>query len=152
MNGQKKTVLIGLLIAALAFAAGFALGGEDPVQRFKLPGADGRPFSHAVVAHPTVYIAGTLGLDPRTRKPPADARAEARLALDGIRDKLELAGATMDDLVSVQVFCTDLELYDDFNAVYATYFEKDFPARTFVGSGPLLFGSRFEINAIAVKS
>jgi enamine deaminase RidA (YjgF/YER057c/UK114 family) len=57
----------------------------------------------------------------------------------------------MDDLVWVQVFCPDLALYDEFNAVYRTYFERGFPARSFIGSGPLLFGSRFEINAIAVK-
>ena len=104
-----------------------------------------------VVADGTIYVAGTLGLDPETGKPPADAKMEARLALDEFRRKLALAGATMDDLVSVQVFCPDLSLYEVFNAVYRTYFENGFPARTFVGSGPLLFGSRFEINGIAVK-
>ncbi len=137
--------------AAIAFAAGAALGSADPVRRLNLPDARDLPFSHVVVAGDTIYVAGTLGLDPETRKPPADPRAEARLALDEVRRKLELAGATMDDLVSVQVFCPDLELYDEFNEVYRTYFEKGFPARAFIGSGPLLFGSRFEINGIAVK-
>jgi len=57
----------------------------------------------------------------------------------------------MDDLVSVQVFCPDLSLYDKFNAVYRSYFTKDFPARAFIGSGPLLRGAHFEAQAIAVK-
>jgi enamine deaminase RidA (YjgF/YER057c/UK114 family) len=114
-------------------------------------GGDDLPFSHVVVAGDTVYVAGTLGIDPQTGKPPDDPQQEARLALDGIRQELELAGAGMDDLVSVQVYCPDLSLYEGFNAVYRTYFEKGFPARAFIGSGPLLLGSRFEISAVAVK-
>lgn len=151
MRSSRTTLLIGGAAAALAFLAGIALGAGEGPRRLNLPGAGDRPFSHVVDAGGTLYLAGTLGLDPATGKPPADAKAEARLALDDLRRKLELAGATMDDLVWVQVFCPDLALYDDFNAVYRTYFERGFPARSFIGSGPLLFGSRFEINAIAVK-
>ena len=58
---------------------------------------------------------------------------------------------TMDDLVSVQVFCSDVSLYGTFNDVYKGYFTKGFPARAFLGSGPLLFGARFEVQGIAVK-
>jgi enamine deaminase RidA (YjgF/YER057c/UK114 family) len=58
---------------------------------------------------------------------------------------------TMDDLVTVQVFCPDLSLYDKFNAIYRTYFSKNFPARAFLGSGPLLRGGHFEIVGIAIK-
>ena len=66
--------------------------------------------------------------------------------------ELALADASMDDLVSVQVFCPDLELYDAFNEVYAGYFSKgNYPVRAFIGSGPLLRGARFEINGIAYK-
>ena len=61
------------------------------------------------------------------------------------------AGLTMDDLVSVQVFCPDLSLYDRFNAAYRGYFGKDLPARAFIGSGPLLRGGRFEMQGIAVR-
>ena len=58
---------------------------------------------------------------------------------------------TMDDLVYVTVYCPDLSLYDEFNRVYRTYFTGEFPARAFVGSGPLLFGGHFEVQGIAVK-
>ena len=57
----------------------------------------------------------------------------------------------MDDLVSIQIFCPDLSLYERFNAVYRTYFDDHFPARAFIGSGPLLRGARFEINGIAAR-
>ena len=58
---------------------------------------------------------------------------------------------TMDDLVSVQIFCSDVAHYDAFNAVYRTYFEGDFPARAFIGAGTLLFDARFEVQGIAVR-
>ena len=60
-------------------------------------------------------------------------------------------GIAVDDLVSVQVFCPDVSLFQAFNGVYRTYFPKDYPARVFIGSGPLLFGARFEVQGIAVR-
>ncbi len=115
------------------------------------PGAlDVRPFSGAVRAGGVLYLSGTLGVDAN-RRVPEDPEQEARLVMDGIRAKLELARMTMDDLVSVQVFCSDVSHYDVFNRVYRTYFTKEFPARAFIGSGKLLFDARFEVQGIAVK-
>jgi len=108
------------------------------------------PFSHVADCGDTVYVAGTLGLDANGA-PPADPADEARLALEKIRAKLALAGLGMDDLVAVQVFCSDLELYGTFNDVYRTFFDGEFPTRAFVGSGPLLRGARFEVLGTAVR-
>ena len=58
---------------------------------------------------------------------------------------------TMDDLVWVQVFCSDVAHYETFNRVYRTYFTKEYPARAFIGSGKLLFDARFELQGVAVK-
>ncbi len=99
----------------------------------------------------TLYLAGRIGLDPKTGKPPVDAEQEARLLLDGFGAVLAEAGMTTDDLVSVTVYCPDLSLYGKFNGIYRGYFSKDLPPRAFIGSGPLLFGGRFEMQAIAVK-
>ena len=109
------------------------------------------PFSDGVLVGDTFYVAGHLGLDPKTGKPPADPQQEVRLLLDAIKATLGQAGMTMDDLATVTVYCTDLSLYDKFNAVYRTYFSKDFPARAFIGSGPLLLGGHFEMQGVAVK-
>ena len=57
----------------------------------------------------------------------------------------------MDDLVTVTVYCPDVSLFNKFNGVYRTYFNKGFPARAFIGSGPLLFGGHFEVQGIAVR-
>jgi len=109
------------------------------------------PFSDAVLVGNTLYIAGHIGLDLKTGQPPAGAEDEARMVMDGFKATVEAAGLTMDDVVSVQVFCTDLKLYDTFNGVYRTYFHSDFPARAFIGAGSLLRGGRYEVTGIAVK-
>jgi 2-iminobutanoate/2-iminopropanoate deaminase len=90
-------------------------------------------------------------VDPKTGKPPDDPEQEARMMLDHFKAALAEAGMTMDNLVWVQVFCSDISLYDKFNGIYRSYFTHDFPARAFVGSGKLLRGGRFEMNAIVIK-
>jgi enamine deaminase RidA (YjgF/YER057c/UK114 family) len=112
---------------------------------------DTLPFSHVVEAGGFAFIAGTLGTDPATGQAPADPEQEVRAMLDGFRQKLELVGLGMDDLVQVQVYCSDVSLYELFNRVYAGYFTAGFPARAFIGSGPLLRGCRFEIQGIAAS-
>ncbi|OFW11360.1 MAG: hypothetical protein A3H96_18700 [Acidobacteria bacterium RIFCSPLOWO2_02_FULL_67_36] len=107
------------------------------------------PFSGAVQVGNTLYLSGNIGLD-ENRRVPDTADAEARLLLDAVQKTLRDAGFTMDDLVFVQVFCSDVKHYDAFNKVYRTYFKKEFPARAFVGAGTLLFNARFEMQAIAV--
>ena len=109
------------------------------------------PFSDGVLVGNTLYLAGRIGLEAHTSRPPADAAAEARLLLEGFRAVLTEAGMSMNDLVFVQVFCSDVGLYDTFNQVYRTFFSAPFHARAFIGSGTLLFGGRFEMQAIAVK-
>ena len=108
------------------------------------------PFSSGVLVGNTLYLAGKIGLTP-DRRVPASAEEEARLVLNDMKATLEAAGMSMDDLVSVQVFCSDVAHYDAFNRVYRTYFKKEFPARAFLGAGTLLFGARFEVQGIAVK-
>ena len=71
--------------------------------------------------------------------------------MENFKETLALADMTLDDLVSVTIYSPDLSLYNDFNEVYRSYFEGDLPARAFIGSGPLLFGMRFEMQAIAVR-
>ncbi|MHB8412385.1 MAG: RidA family protein [Candidatus Acidiferrales bacterium] len=115
------------------------------------PGFGPLPFSNGVMAGDTFYMSGHLGLDPATKKIPDSIEQEVQLLLDGFRQTLSRAGLTMEDIVFVQVFCPDVSLFEKFNAIYRTYFSKDFPARAFIGSGPLLFGAHFEIQGIAVR-
>lgn len=121
-------------------------------QYFNLPGKrPGLPYSDAVLSGNTLYVAGRIGFKPGTREVPSDSQEEARLMLDQVRSVLAQAGMEMNDLVYVQIFCSDVSLFDKFNEVYRQYFSGDLPARAFIGSGPLLFGARFEIIGMAVK-
>lgn len=108
------------------------------------------PFSGAVRVGDTLYLSGAIGIDAN-QKVPDTAEGEARAVLDSIQTTLAGAGMTMDDLVFVQIFCSDVTHYAAFNKVYRTYFKREFPARAFIGSGKLLFDARFEVQGIAVK-
>ncbi len=143
-----RVAAVGLLVLGASLHASKGEGHRylDPAGR-----DDGRPFSHAVLAGETLYLSGGLGLDPETGAPPAAVEDEVKLLMEGMKAKLALAGMTMEDLVSVQVFCSDVALYGQFNAIYRTYFKDRFPARAFIGSGPLLFDAHFEIQGVAVR-
>lgn len=144
-------VVVGALVSGVVAAVGATQGAPAP-RAINLPGRTAAaPFSDAVLAGDTLYVAGRLGLDPATGRQPASAEQEARNVLDGVQAVLAEAGMTMDDLVSVQVFCPDVSLYGVFNRVYREYFAAQPPARAFLGSGPLLRGARFEVTGIAVR-
>jgi len=147
-----RAVACAVAVAVLGGAAGL---GAAPVERREIritgrPASDDRPFSDAVLVGNTLYLAGRTGHDLQTRALPADPADEVRAILDQMKTVLAQEKMTMDDLVFVQVYCTDIKLYDTFNAAYRTYFKR-FPARAFLGSGPLLGGARFEIQGIAEK-
>jgi reactive intermediate/imine deaminase len=149
-----------LLLAASLLIAGFlavhgALSQTASQSTRRIINLPDRPaqaaFSSAILVGDTLYISGNLGLDPKTGKAPEKVEDEIKLLLDSYKSLLAQAGFAMDDLVYVQISCTDLSLYDKFNAAYRTYFTKDLPAREFVGVAALLRGARFEMQAIAVR-
>jgi reactive intermediate/imine deaminase len=110
------------------------------------------PFSDAVLAGDTLYVSGHIGVDMKSRKIPDQIEDEVRLLMDGIKATVTRAGMTMDDVVNVTIYCPDMALFERFNAVYRTYFTAGrYPARAFLGSGPLIWGAHFEITAIAVR-
>ena len=150
---MRFPMFAALVAVALVSAVSADLSAQD-VRRYTNPrsAADSTalPFSGAVLVGNTLYLSGTIGLD-ENQQVPSTPEAEARLVLNSMQSTLEAAGMTMDDLVSVQVFCSDVAYYAAFNAVYRTYFTREFPARAFVGAGTLLFDARFEVQGIAVK-
>ena len=114
------------------------------------PGTDSLPFSGAVRVGDTLYLSGDIGLT-EDQQVPEDPKEEARLLMEQYKARLTKAGYTMDDLVTVTIYCSDVKYYADFNEVYRQYFKENFPARAFIGAGTLLFNARFEMQGIAVK-
>ena len=157
--GSTEGSMHELRIAAVSVLATLAViatcaPGDTPSRTYVNPrtadSAPAPPFSGAVRAGDTLYLSGSLGLDQEGNVP-ADPAEEARNALDEMKKRVEEAGMTMDDLVAVQIFCSDVSHYGTFNDVYRTYFKKEYPSRAFIGSGKLLRDARFEVQGIAVK-
>ena len=143
-----STLIIGLAVLAVT---GFAQTSTK-VEYFNFPGAsEDQVFSTVVLVGDTLYMGAASGVDPATGAPPPDTQDEARIAMEGVKARLALAGMTMDDLVVVRVFCPDRSLVADFNTVYRTYFTDHFPARMFIGSGYLSGGTHFEVSGVAVS-
>jgi 2-iminobutanoate/2-iminopropanoate deaminase len=140
-----------LVFAAVLLPAAAGAAPRNYIDHKMPPGSAPLPFSDAVLSGDTLYVAGHLGIDPHTGNAPADPAAEARLVMDALKRTVESAGLTMDDLVSVTVFCTDLQLYDTFNAIYRTYFHGHYPARAFIGSDKLLRSAHFEVQGVALR-
>lgn len=148
----------GLLLAALMLAAGAPSAPGAPaaersyIEHPPAPNGPALPFSDAVRLGETLYVAGHIGIDPRTGNAAASPETEARLVMDAVKHTLERAGFTMDDFVSVTVYCTDLSLYDTFNGIYGGYFHGRHPARAFIGVSKLVRGARFEVQGVAVRT
>ena len=104
---MKLRILVGLLL--LVFCVGAAAVDRKYIVKPRATDRKALPFSEGVLVGNTLYIAGHIGLDAKTGMPPASAEEEARLVMEGIKQTVELAGLTMDDVVSIQVFCTDLK-------------------------------------------
>ena len=112
--------------------------------------ATGAPFSPGVLVDGTLYVAGQTGRDLKTGKVPENFEAEVRQTLDSIGIILREAKMSYPDVVSVQVYLTDMELFQRMNAVYTTYFKEQRPSRTTVGVTKLAApGARIEITATA---
>ncbi len=146
---KLRTIVVGMLL--LMFCISASAADRKFIVKPRASDMKALPFSDAVLVGNTLYIAGHIGLDAKTGAPPASAEDEARLVMDGIKQTVESAGLTMDDVVSMHVFCTDLKFYDTFNSVYKTYFHGDYPARAFVGTSNLLRGGKYEVLGIAIK-
>ncbi len=145
--------ILFVLTALAALGLGAARADETVRREYIDPRSnvgDPRAFSAAVLVGNTLYISGHIGLT-EAKKVPDTAEGEAKLLLDQVKATLASAGMTMDDLVMVQILCSDLSLYGTFNQIYRTYFKQEFPARAFLGTNQLLYNARFEILGVAVK-
>ena len=108
------------------------------------------PYSQAVVAGNTVYVAGQGGFDPVSGKlANATFEEEVTRTFENVKAILTAAGAKMSDVVKVNVYLTDLNNFGRMNEIYKKYFTSDFPARATVGSA-LLLGTQIEIDCVAV--
>jgi 2-iminobutanoate/2-iminopropanoate deaminase len=140
--------LLGTAFAALLLLAPAGIAANKKLIHPKeFP--KGRPFSPGLLVDGTLYVAGMTGSDLKTGQIPADFKAEVRQTLDNIGLVLKEAGLKFADAVSVQVYLTDMTLFQQMNEVYITYFPEPRPTRTTVGVAKLVGTARIEITVTA---
>ena len=114
----------------------------------KAPAAIG-PYSQAIKAGDFLYVSGQIPVDPATGNIPAEISAQARQVLENLKAIITEAGYTLADVVKTTVFAADIANLAEVNTVYAEYFSKDAPARSFVAVKDLPKGVGLEIEAVA---
>ncbi|MBL8238894.1 MAG: RidA family protein [Bryobacterales bacterium] len=110
----------------------------------------GRPFSPAILSGGTLYVSGQVGSDKQGNYP-EKFEDEVKLCLDRIGETLQAGGFSFKDLVTVQVYLTDMELFQKMNGVYMSVIPEPRPARTTVGVAKLVGKARIEITVTARK-
>lgn len=109
-------------------------------------------FCHAVVAGDFIYVSGTLGTKPGDMElVEGGTGPQTTQALQNIALILKECGASLDDLVKVNVFLSDMQAFPEMNQAYLEVMGSDPPARITVGRAELALGAAVEIDAIAYQ-
>lgn len=141
--------VIVFVVSLVLFCAGTILGAEKHVICPK-GAAQGGAWSHGILADGTLYVSG-MGGEDAAGKTPSEFEAEVRQSLENIGAVLKETGMSPGDVVSVQVYITDVKLFERMNAVYKAYFKEPRPARTTVVVAGLVGPGRIEITVTAKK-
>lgn len=123
---------------------------RTPIHTDLAPAAIG-PYSQAVRSGNLVFLSGQTPLDPATGAlVEGDISAQARRAFENIKVVCEAAGGSMDDIVRVGLYLTDLSQFTAVNAVMAEFFQTPYPARSTIEVSALPRAAEFEVDAVLV--
>jgi len=118
------------------------------IQTDQAPKAIG-PYSQAIRLGDTVYLSGQIGLDPVSGElVDGGIEAEIRRVLDNLKAVATAAGGSLDQVVKLTVFLTDLAHYPKVNELMQQYFRAPFPARAAIGVAALPRGARVEMECV----
>ena len=107
-------------------------------------------YSQAVRAGSTVYMAGQIGLDPKTGVLVEGIEAQIRRVFSNLKAVAEASGGSLSDAVKLNIYLTDLAHFAKVNQIMGTYFSQPYPARAAVGVAALPKGAAVEMDAIMV--
>ena len=145
----SRITCLTLLLAVLVLAA------DEPAKKKVVTPKDspvGRPFSAGILAGDTLYVSGQGGFDSKAKKIPDSFEDEVRSCLNNVHAVLEAGGMDYADVVAVQVYLTDMDLFQRMNAVYMDIFKEPRPTRTTLGVSKLAgAGAHIEITVTARK-
>jgi reactive intermediate/imine deaminase len=105
-------------------------------------------YSQAVREGNTVYLSGQIGLDPKTMQLVEGIDAQIERVLQNLDAVVRASGGTLDDLVKLNVYLTDLSHFSKVNEAMARRLKEPFPARAAVGVAALPRGALVEIDGV----
>lgn len=127
----------------------FILSGiKRVISTDKAPAAIG-PYSQGIQAGHFLYVSGQIPVNPATGEVPENIADQTRQSLENLKAILEKAGYTLSNVVKTTIFAADINNFAAVNQVYAEYFAKEAPARSFVAVKDLPKGVGIEIEAVA---
>ena len=123
---------------------------RQPVETPQAPKAIG-PYAQAIRADGIVYTSGQIGIDPATGAlVPGGIEAQTRRVLENLKAVLAAAGSSLDRVLRVGVYMTDLGHFQAMNRIFAEYLDPYRPARSTVGAAALPMGALVEMDMIAL--
>lgn len=122
---------------------------KQPVSTQNAPAAIG-PYSQGVKVGNLIFTSGQIPINPQSGELIADIEGGTKQSLDNVKAIIESAGSSMDKIVKTMVFLRNIDDYAAMNAVYATYFPSNPPARSAVQVARLPKDAVVEIEAIAL--
>ena len=140
-----------LLLSLLIFSSVSVFAQHKQIVKLKKAPTMPYPFSMGVISNGLLFVSGQVGTDPQTSKlVPGGVEAETAQTIQNIKTILEDAGASLDDVVSVTVYLSNMDDFARMNTVYKQFFkEGNYPARTTVGVARLVCGSSVEMTMTA---
>lgn len=106
-------------------------------------------YSQAVKVGTTVYMSGQIPLDPATMELVGDdIENQIKRVFDNLSAVAEAAGGSLENVVKLNIFLTDLTHFPKVNEIMATYFNEPYPARAAIGVASLPKGAQVEMDAI----
>ncbi|RJP15327.1 MAG: hypothetical protein C4520_20210 [Candidatus Abyssobacteria bacterium SURF_5] len=111
------------------------------------------PYSPVVGFGDLIFVSGQGPLNPKKREiVNGSLREQARQTLENIKNILEDVGSSMDHVLKVTAYLSDMDNFGEFNEVYKDFFPLNPPARTCIQAGRLPFDIKVEIDVIACKN
>ena len=107
-------------------------------------------YSQAVRVNDTVYLSGQIGLDPVSMQMVDGIEEQIHRVFQNLRAVTIAAGGSMDDVVKLNIFLTDLGNFAKVNEIMASYFRQPYPARAAVGVATLPRGALVEADGVIV--
>ena len=117
------------------------------VQTPNAPAAIGT-YSQAVKVGNTVYLSGQIGLDPTSMQMVEGIEAQIVRVFDNLKAVATASGGSLNDVVKLNIFLTDLGHFARVNEIMATYFTEPYPARAAVGVAALPRGALVEMDGV----